>query len=131
MTESIFFQGSHRNTEKLHDPGCYQSGDTVTLAPPTCEGYTFIGWYADTSFQRKCAGITKNSSGNQVFYARWTMASFTLTFVPAKGTLSQKTKTVTFKSTYGELTTPSRKAYTYKGWYTGIMVATLSPATLS
>ncbi|MFD1403267.1 InlB B-repeat-containing protein [Robinsoniella peoriensis] len=43
----------------------------------------------------------------------------------------EKTKTVTFKSTYGELTTPSRKAYTFKGWYTGIMVATLSPATLS
>ena len=42
----------------------------------------------------------------------------TVSFDPNGGTVSTKSKTVTYNSTYGTLPTPTRAGYTFDGWYT-------------
>jgi len=45
-------------------------------------------------------------------------AQFTLTFDPGQGTVDVPTQVVTYGETYGELPTPVRSGYAFKGWFT-------------
>ena len=52
-------------------------------------------------------------------YAKWIANSYDVTFNPGNGaTVDLVSKSVTFDSTYGELPTPTKKGYTFAGWYT-------------
>lgn len=52
----------------------------------------------------------------------WTITpksiAYTVNFDPNGGTVSTKNIKVTYNSTYGTLPTPTRKGYTFDGWYT-------------
>ena len=43
---------------------------TITLAKPTRLGYTFEGWYSDSSFKTKVNTIEKGSTGDKTFFAK-------------------------------------------------------------
>lgn len=45
-------------------------------------------------------------------------ATFTLTFEPGQGTVDTPTQVVTYGEAYGELPTPVRSGYAFKGWFT-------------
>ena len=45
---------------------------TITLKNPVKTGYTFAGWYSDSAYRNKITQITKGSTGNKTFYAKWT-----------------------------------------------------------
>lgn len=47
------------------------------------------------------------------------LTTCTVTFDANGGTTDTQTKTVQYGSTYGELPVPTRKGYTFDGWYTG------------
>ena len=91
-----------------------------TLPTPTRTGHTFDGWYTKAAGGTKVTGsttITTNSS--HVLYAHWTPNTYTITFDPNGGSVSQTSKTVTYGSTYGTLPTPTRKGHTFRGWFSG------------
>ena len=91
---------------------------TITLKDPTRTGYTFEGWYDNSSFSgTKVTSITKGSTGNKTFYAKWTAKKYTVSFDSAGGS-SVPSIEVTYDSTYGTLTTPTRMGYKFDGWYT-------------
>ena len=51
----------------------YTVEDTVTLPVPTREGYGFSGWYENEELTGTAvSAIAKGSTGNKVFYAKWT-----------------------------------------------------------
>ncbi len=52
-------------------------------------------------------------------YLKGTPNKYTVTFDPNRGTIEKgkETKTVTYDALYGELPTPTRTGYTFKGWY--------------
>lgn len=93
---------------------------TITLKAPTRKGYKFGGWYSDSKFKTKVTKITKGSTGNKTLYAKWTVITYKITYKLAGGKNSSKnpksykvtTSTVTLKA-------PTRKGYTFKGWYNG------------
>ena len=58
--------------------------------------------------------VTKSS--NHTLHAIWEPNSYTVTFDPEGGSVGTTSKQVTFNSTYGELPTPTREGYTFKGW---------------
>ena len=91
-----------------------------TLPTPTRKGYTFAGWYtASSGGSRVYASTTFNRSSSQTLYAHWTAnASYRVTFNANGGTVSPASKMVTKGTTYGTLPTPTRKGYTFSGWYT-------------
>lgn len=91
---------------------------TFLLRDPTRNGYVFGGWYADSSFRTRVTQIVKGSTGNKVFYAKWTAVSYNITYYLNGGSNSASnpsrynvaTETILLKN-------PSRSGYTFKGWY--------------
>ena len=91
-----------------------------TLPTPTLEGYDFDGWYtSETGGVKVVSTATVRTSRNHTLYARYKIGQYTVTFDPDGGSVTQKTKTVSFGGTYGDLPTPTCSGYVFGGWYTG------------
>lgn len=107
-----------------------------SISVPSKTGYTFGGYYSGTNgtgtqYYTSSGTTTQSctSSTPITLYAKWTANTYTITFNPNEGSVSQTTKTVTYGSTYGELPTPTRTAYNFTGWYTAINGGTQVLAT--
>jgi len=95
------------------------------LATPTRAGYTFAGWYTESSGGTK---YTKTTTypwlEDKTVYAHWKAKKYTVTFsanggtAPKTGSKATKTKSVTFDSKYGTMPTTTRKGHTFEGWFT-------------
>lgn len=91
---------------------------------PTCTrtGYTFLGWYTASSGGTKISTTTVVTK-DIIYYAQWSINSYTLTFNPNGGTVTPTSKDLEYNSAYGTLPTPTRASdaqytYTFAGWYT-------------
>lgn len=90
----------------------------VKLETPTKDNYNFAGWYTDSEltnlFNSEYLGETY---GDKVFYAKWSPKTYTLTFNPTGGRISQTEQ----KYIYGEVAEFARKPYKdhykFDGWY--------------
>ena len=90
-----------------------------SLPTPTRTGYTFKGWYTATSGGTQVTSTTKvQITAEQILYARWAANTYTVTFNASSGSVDIASKSVTYDSAYGDLPTPTRTGYTFKGWYT-------------
>ncbi|MBE5826027.1 MAG: hypothetical protein E7307_05255 [Butyrivibrio sp.] len=97
------------------------------LAEPCKLGDTFIGWYQDAKFRKKVTGIPKGSTGNKVFYARWTYTHYTINYDLNAGgdpTAELDTSNAGYVTSYGDkyesgylLATATRQGYGFGGWY--------------
>ena len=90
-----------------------------SLPTPTRTGHTFDGWYTKATGGTKVTGsttITTNSS--HALYAHWIPNTYTITFDPNGGSVSQTSKTVTYGSTYGTLPWPYLNSHSFEGWFT-------------
>lgn len=107
-----------------------------TLGTASRTGYTFSGWYTAASGGTK---ITESSiysvASNQTLYAQWKANSYTINFDANGGSVSPSSMTVTYSSTYGSLPTPTKKGYTFNGWYTspsgGIQISSSNKVTVA
>lgn len=65
-------------------------------------------------------GIANNSQLNSYLKFKFALnvKQFTITFDANHGNIDTSSKLVEFYSTYGELPTPTRNGYSFKGWYT-------------
>ncbi|MBO7520381.1 MAG: InlB B-repeat-containing protein, partial [Clostridia bacterium] len=94
-----------------------QVTSTFTLKNPTRKGYTFKGWYSNKALTKKVTKITKGSTGNKVLYAKWTK-TYNITYKLNGGTNNKSNpKTYTKLTSTFTLKSPTRKGYTFKGWY--------------
>lgn len=107
-------------SNNINNPAGYTvSTNTITLATPTREGYTFLGWYTDSSFRNKITSIPKGSAGDKVLYASWSANTNTINYNAngGSGTVSgQQIKTG--ESAYLKENFFTREGYTFKGWST-------------
>ena len=60
--------GINSGNNPLHYTGAM---DTVILEMPSRPGYSFDGWYTDSSFTDRITEITSKSHGNLTLYAKW------------------------------------------------------------
>ena len=104
-----------------------------TLPSVTREGYTFGGWYRDSTLTDRCGGagspVTLATSADTVslkLYAKWTAENYTLYFdynVPSGADADTlegediESKTVTFDAAIGDMPSPSLAGYRFGGWY--------------
>ena len=60
-------------TNATGNPTTYTANtETFTLADPSREGYVFLGWFSDAEFNTPATTtITKGSTGNLTFWAKW------------------------------------------------------------
>ena len=93
--------------EKLTEP---------TLAP-TREGFTFDGWYEDSTFSKKFDFNTPITN-SMTLYAKWTENKYTITF-DTKGGNTIAPVTVKEGEKVSEPTpAPTKEGFTFDGWYT-------------
>lgn len=93
---------------------------TLSTQKPTRTGYTFKNWNtsANGSGKSYAPGATYSDNANLTLYAQWTPNTYKVTFNANGGVVSSSNKNITYNSTYGELPTPTRNGYKFKGWFT-------------
>ena len=106
--------------KEAYEPKKVRHGGAYGTFPltPTRIGYEFAGWFTDAKdgTQVKPEDVV---TASHTLYAHWTANTYTVTFDANGGTVTPATQEVTYGSTYGELPTPTRKGYTFVGWFTG------------
>ena len=95
----------------------YEEGDSVTWKSDiTKKGYTLVGWkYNDKKYKLsdKFTMINEDITVTSI----WNVNKYTIAYEVNGGSINNKTKEVTYDSKYGILEIPSKKGYSFKGWY--------------
>ena len=90
-----------------------------TLPTATREGYTFAGWFTQSSGGDEVRAETPVSTPwSHSLYAHWRGNEYTVSFDPNGGSVDTASKTVVYGSKYGTLPTPAKYGYSFDGWYT-------------
>lgn len=87
--------------------------DAITLVTPSRLGYTFEGWYDDSSLSQPFT-LTTMPALDVTVHAKWEAIDYTLSFEPNNG-LTLSSITQGFESSL-TLPTPERLGYTFDGW---------------
>lgn len=94
---------------------------TFTLKNPTRKGYTFEGWYKESSYKTKVTKIKKGTTGNITLYAKWKLNKYKIVYKGNGATSGSMSDVTTCK--YGKKYTLApnkfkRTGYTFTGWNT-------------
>lgn len=93
--------------------------EDIILKNPTRTGYVFGGWYDNASFNGNAVTkITKGSTGNKKFYAKWSEQSYTISYQLNGGTNHASNPTGYSGAVDVTLYAPTRTGYDFAGWYT-------------
>lgn len=108
--------GSVGTTSKTVTAGTFYG----SLPTPTRNGYTFDGWYTDSSSGTRITSTSKVSlTRNQTLYAHWTKAAsstYTITFDANGGKVSPSSVTLKVGESYNDFPTPVLNGYKFIGW---------------
>ena len=95
---------------------------TFSLQNPSKTGYTFGGWYKESTFATQVTQIANGSTGNITLYAKWTVNTHTLTWNVNGGdalTGTYTSGTVEYGATITPPDLPTRNGYVFTYWYDG------------
>ena len=118
-TYSITYNGVE-DEENPNDAAEYTiESDAITLADASKDGYTFKGWFTTETFDEGTeeTGIAKGSTGDKVFYAKWEINLYTVSFETNWSEWTIDAEQIEYKSTITE-PTKQREGYTLEGWFT-------------
>jgi len=105
-------------TNNQLNPSSYNvEGSTIVLHDPTKEGYTFEGWFVDSSFQHPISEISCESRKDYTLYAKWVADYFTVDYVLYGGTNNPSNISSIGRNQDFVLLNPSREGYTFEGWH--------------
>lgn len=117
---SVIYKADNSQTQ-IDKQEKYSAFDLIlSSTKPTRTGYTFKNWNtsANGSGKSYAPGATYSDNANLTLYAQWTPNTYKVTFNANGGVVSSSNKNITYNSTYGELPTPTRNEYKFKGWFT-------------
>lgn len=103
----------------------------LTLSRP---GYLFDGWYLDAGFTQLFSADGTDAvmpTHDVTLYAKWTPHSFTLYFDANGGSVSETSRVVLCDQPFGELPTPTRTGFDFKGWFTADGTQITASTTMS
>lgn len=116
-------KNTYRITYKLNggkntksNPSKYSVTSSITLKNPSRKGYSFKGWYSDSKYKNKVTSIKKRT-GNLTLYAKWSATSYRITYKLNGGKNTKSNPSTYSVTTSISLKNPSRKGYSFKGWY--------------
>ncbi len=97
----------------------YVYGEGATLpSDVTKEGYTFDGWFANTSYTGgSVSSIAKNDVGDKQFWAKWTINEYEVTAMAANGVV-EGAGSYEYKST-ATLKATANDGYEFVNWSNG------------
>ncbi|WP_035773494.1 InlB B-repeat-containing protein, partial [Butyrivibrio sp. VCD2006] len=84
----------------------------------TKTGYTFGGWYLESSYKTLItASSVVGNANNHTLYAKWTAINYTVTFDANGGTPTPDPVSITYGTAIGTLPSVSMYGYDFAGWY--------------
>ena len=83
---------------------------------PTKTGYTFVEWCSDADLAHAYDFDTKVTS-DTTLYAKWKIDTYTVKFATGEGATKVDDQKVDFGGCATEPDAPTRKGYSFKGWY--------------
>ncbi len=87
-------------------------------ADPLEKGYTFGGWYTDTSYEEeKKYTFTTMPLGGITLYAKWTANQYTISFNANGHGTAPDAVTAAYESSITPPAEPAAGGYTFVGWY--------------
>ena len=86
-------------------------------ADPSKTGFTFAGWFTDKD-GKNAYDFSSKVTGDITLYAKWNINSYTVSF-DSNGGSSVAAQSVTYNTAASKPEDPSRKGYTFAGWFTG------------
>ena len=93
--------------------------DTFEIFDISKNGYSFDGWYSDSSFEAQVSEIAKGTTGNIDLYAKWTPTEYTIEYVLYggiyAGTSNPESYTIEDTITFNA---PKLDGYTFVGFFT-------------
>ena len=109
---------------------------TITLEDPTRTGYTFSGWYSNSSFSGDpVTSIPLGSHGEKNLYAKWTINQYSLSWGTVSGDVMVGSYTAAGSHDYGTtITYPDkvlRAGYKQSGWSSSPTTLPASNTTLT
>lgn len=135
---NIIVNGEQTN-EKTQYITRYEStiNNNVSELAPSRQGYTFEGWYTSENGGSQVYGTNGkgiigtnywDEEGKWIYtlnslklYARWKEKTYTITFDPNGGNITENTKEVVYNSTKNNNVSslnPTKTGYIFNGWYT-------------
>ena len=125
---TITYHGNKSTAGKMTATSNCKYDNSYTLKKNTFErkGYTFAGWNtkadgSGTSYKNKASvkNLSSKNGGNVTLYAQWEKSKYKITYKLNGGTNHSKNPVAyTSKTSTIKLKNPTRKGYTFKGWYT-------------
>lgn len=105
-------------TNSLQNPKSFTiETPTIKLKDPSKNGYKFVGWYTDQSYNDPITEISAGSHTNITLYAKWEVEIYTITYDLKGGTISGTYKTTfTINDLPLSLPIPSRNDCVFLGW---------------
>ncbi|MBQ3837423.1 MAG: InlB B-repeat-containing protein [Treponema sp.] len=122
-TITLNFNGGALKANQTFTEKYTRHTDDITLPEPIKSGYVFDGWYEKPDFSdARVYGIPSGSTGEKVFYAKWTEADkVTVTFYANGGSITTREQemskgTLTALMTAAELGLSAPSGRTFLGW---------------
>lgn len=102
-----------------------KGASAVQPAAPTKSGYTFAGWYSNSTCTTAWDFTTNKVTTDTTLYAKWKKTTYKITYKLNSGTNSSSNPS-TYKVTSSKITlkSPTRKKYVFAGWYTSLKYKT-------
>ena len=92
----------------------------LVLLDPAKTGYKFLGWYKDSEYKEKITEIPAGYQEDVSLYAKWEIATYTITFQANGGAVTGSTAVqFTIKDLPVKIPAVARTNYTFAGWYNG------------
>ncbi len=95
--------------------GVLDGSSALLPTSPTMTGYTFAGWYADSSLTAPFTFATPISA-DITLYAKWTINNYTVTF-NSNGGSAVVSQSVIYNATATTPAPPARSGYLFGGWF--------------
>ena len=101
------------------NPAKYTYGVGVSsFADAGKEGYSFEGWYSDSTFATKVTGISATQTGNITLYAKFEANSYGITYDLDGGTNAKENpKSYTYGIGVTRFADAGKEGYAFLGWY--------------
>ena len=92
--------------------------ESQAFGEPSRNEYRFVGWYTDPGFAEntKVTGITKGQTGDITVYAKWEMATYSITYELNGGTNPAANPSYVVIGSKVTLQQPTRQYYDFTGW---------------
>jgi uncharacterized repeat protein (TIGR02543 family) len=84
---------------------------------PTRTGYTFSGWYKESTFANLWNFNVDTVNADKTLYAKWTAKQYSITFDKQSGTGGTNSVTATYDAEMPTATKPTREGYTFGGYW--------------